>query len=151
MLWRLALVVCAVLMALLPLPSPPIERLYSNGLYRTIQPILTGASNRVPFALFDLLMAAVLLGWLGLAVRDVAGRRGRSRFAALGSITVRSIVLAAALYLVFLAVWGLNYRRVRLQDRLPFDRSAEMSDAGNTTPGNAFFQVVSTGSLSSKV
>src|SRR5580700_11419882 len=106
---RLALVVCALLMAIVPLPPQAIERLYSQGLYRTIQPALTAASNRVPFALFDLLIAAVLTGWLGLAVRDVARPPLRSRLAAIGPIAMRSIAWAAALYLVFLAVWGLNY------------------------------------------
>lgn len=116
-------------MALVPLPRSAVERFYTNGVYRGIQQVLTAASNRVPFALLDVLMAAVILGWLILAVRDVARRGHRSHIASIGSIVARSVVWAAALYLVFLAVWGLNYRRVRLQDRLPFDASATMSDS----------------------
>ncbi len=42
--------------ALLPIPAGMVERLYSTGLYLTIQPLLTGASNRTPFALLDLLI-----------------------------------------------------------------------------------------------
>jgi uncharacterized protein DUF3810 len=125
---RLALVMCAVLLELVPLPPRAIERLYSQGFYRAIQPVLTAASNRVPFAIFDLLMAVVLTGWLALAIRDVARRPRRNRLAAIGPVAARSIVWAAALYLVFVALWGLNYRRIPLQDRLPFDRSAGTSD-----------------------
>jgi hypothetical protein len=127
-LWRLALVACALLAALLPLPSSSVERFYSNGLYQGIQPMLTAASNLVRFSLLDLMIAAVGVGWLALAVRDMARRGQRSRLAAAGSVLLRSVVWTAALYLAFLAVWGLNYRRVRLQDRLPFDASAAMSD-----------------------
>ena len=125
--WRIAIVACALLAAFLPLPPAGIERFYSNGVYRGIQPMLTAASNLVPFSLLDLLIASVAVGWLALAVRDIA-LRGRNRLAAAGSVLVRSVVWGAALYLAFLAVWGLNYRRVRLQDRLPFDASATIAD-----------------------
>ena len=36
---------------------------------------------------------------------------------------VRFVVFAAATYLVFLAVWGLNYRRMPLEEKLEFDEA----------------------------
>jgi hypothetical protein len=126
---RFALIVAAALMALAPLPSWVIERFYSNGLYRGIQPALTTTSNFVPFALFDVLIAGVTVGWLGLAARDISRRGTLWPFRVFGSIAARSIVWAAVLYLAFLAGWGLNYRRVGLVDRLRFDGAAVDTDS----------------------
>ena len=33
-------------------------------------------------------------------------------------MTLRMLSIVAALYLVFLCVWGLNYRRLKLTDKL---------------------------------
>src|SRR5579862_3044149 len=126
--WRLALVVSSLVAGFAPLPGPAIEHVYSNGLYPAIQLVLTAFSNLVPFALFDLLIAAVVLGWFVLAIRDVTRRAGRRRVAVAAAVASRSLVWGAALYLAFLAAWGLNYRRVRLEERLPFDASASPTD-----------------------
>src|SRR6185436_10791821 len=40
---------------------------------------------------------------------------------AVGRVSGRTAVWSASIYLAFLAVWGLNYRRVRLVDKLAFD------------------------------
>ncbi|PYQ72808.1 MAG: hypothetical protein DMG01_23540, partial [Acidobacteria bacterium] len=106
-----ALVVVAIGAALAPLPAPIVERVYSTRVYVALQSLLTALSNVVPIALFDVLFFGVLAVWIGLAVADVR-RRGWVR--ASGSIGVRTLTWSAALYLVFLATWGLNYRRVPL-------------------------------------
>jgi hypothetical protein len=80
-------------------------------------------------ALFDILLVSVAVGWLAFAIRDAA--QADLVRAAL-RIVVRSIVWAATLYLLFLAVWGLNYRRVRLADKVPFDASAVTAEAART-------------------
>lgn len=116
-----ALVVVAIGAALAPLPAPIVERVYSTRVYVALQSLLTALSNVVPIALFDVLFFGVLAVWIGLAVADVR-RRGWVR--ASGSIGVRTLTWSAALYLVFLATWGLNYRRVPLADKLQFDRAA---------------------------
>ena len=125
--FRAALVGAAAAAALAPLPPPAVDRWYSARAYATLQPLLTSLSNLVPFALLDLAIAAVALGWVALAVRDVARAPRRSR-AALG-IGMRTVVWAAALYLLFLACWGLNYRRTRLRHALPYDAAAVTADA----------------------
>ena len=116
-----ALVVVAIGAALAPLPAPIVERVYSTRVYVALQSLLTALSNVVPIALFDVLFFGVLAVWIGLAVADVR-RRGWVR--ASGSIGVRTLTWSAALYLVFLATWGLNYRRVPLADKLQFDRDS---------------------------
>jgi hypothetical protein len=115
------LVLTAIAAAFVPLPSEVVEQVYSTGIYAVIQPLVTSASNTVPFALLDVLLLAAIALWVVLVVRDVA-RAGVWRASA--RLAARSLVWSAAAYLLFLAAWGLNYRRVRLMDRLPFDAGA---------------------------
>lgn len=105
-----------------------VERWYSDTLYIRIQPGLTALSNRVPFALFDALLVVVPLVWILLTMRDRFWRR-QTWLKALGRLIVRTAVLAAVVYLGFLAVWGLNYRRVPLAEKLAFNADAITSDA----------------------
>ena len=131
--WRAALVVVALGAALLPVPARVVERLYSTGLYLRIQPLLTAASNRTSLALLDLLIVVVGVLWIGLAVHDAAG--SASKISGAVRIVVRTILWCAALYLLFLATWGLNYRRLRLIDKLPFDGAAATADAARAAGG----------------
>ncbi len=117
--WRPALVAAAVGVAFVRLPPALVERLYSAHLYAGMQPLLTSLSNLAPFALFDLLAPGVVVSWIVLGARDLARVKGRLR--ALALIVWRGIVWSAALYLMFLLIWGLNYRRVRLVDALAVD------------------------------
>src|SRR5262249_30288528 len=58
------------------------------------------------------------LGWIAVTVVDMR-RHGWLR--PLGRIVARTIVLLAVCYLAFLVLWGLNYRRVPLAQKLRFD------------------------------
>ena len=117
---RAGFVAAALAAALVPLPAPAVERLYSNGVYLAIQPFLTSASNRTAFAWLDVFIAAMLL----LVVVDIARGAGRNWTGIALESVGRAVTWAAAVYLVFLLGWGLNYRRVRLIDRLQFERAA---------------------------
>jgi hypothetical protein len=123
----IAIVVSAALTGWAPVPPDLVERQYSTQIYVGLQQRLTSASNHVPFAMLDLLLAVVLALWIALAWRDL--RRATTWLRAAGPIGVRTIVWCAAAYLIFLATWGLNYRRVRLIDKLPYDESAVTADA----------------------
>lgn len=126
---QLVLVGAAVALAVLPVPPGLVERFYSGRFYPLVQPALTSASNRLPVALFDILLVSVAVAWLAFAIRDAAHL---SLVRALPRIVVRSTVWAATLYLLFLGVWGLNYRRVRLAEKVPFDASAVTTEAART-------------------
>ena len=104
-----------------------VERWYSARLYAAVQPLLTSVSNLAPFALLDLLIAIVAIAWLALAARDL--RRAGARFGGAGRIAARTLVWAAFFYLLFLACWGLNYRRPRLRDTRPYDAAAVTAPA----------------------
>jgi len=129
----IAIVAAAVLAAVLPVPSALVERWYSSLIYPAIQRVLTPASNLAPFAIFDVLCAATLCALAVTASRSVrhfGWRRGTVRLAGI------AIVCAAGVYLVFLATWGLNYRRMALVDKVAFDPSrigrAAARDLGET-------------------
>jgi hypothetical protein len=127
MLRRIALITLAAGGAVLPLPPPLVERVYSTWLYAAAQPWITRASNAAPVALFDLLVAAVLAAWIVTVCRDLARRSTWLR--ALGAVAARTLVWSSALYLCFLLGWGLNYRRVPLAERLQFDAARVSADA----------------------
>jgi hypothetical protein len=127
-LWlRTTLVASAAAAAVVPLPPAAVDRLYTARVYAALQPLLTSISNLAPFALLDVLIGATLVAWLVAAARDIVRAPGRLR----GALRVagRTLAWAAALYLVFLMLWGLNYRRPRMRDTLPYDASAVTADA----------------------
>ena len=108
--------------AFIPLPPAAVDRLYSARLYATLQPLLTSLSNLAPFALLDVVIGVTAAVWIALAVRDLFGTPSRLRAAL--RIVARTIVWCATLYLLFLALWGLNYRRPRMRETLSYDASA---------------------------
>ena len=57
-----ALILGAGAAAVVPLPAAFVERVYSAGAYPVLQRVLTSFSNRVPFALIDVLVLAAALG-----------------------------------------------------------------------------------------
>lgn len=115
-----AIVLLAVVAAAGPLSAGWVERVYSRGFYGWLQPHLTEAANRTALALFDLAGAAVLGGlivWWVVRLRNAArGRAGRT----VVGLTIDTAVVGALVYLLFLIVWGLNYRREPLQTALDF-------------------------------
>ena len=123
---RLALVLAALAAAVLPLPDGVIERWYSEGAYPRLQRILTGASNLIPIPLFDVLCIAALAGAVLTIIRCLRAAGWRRGALAAGA---RLLAAAAVTYLIFLAAWGLNYRRIPLEEKLRFDR-ARVSAAG---------------------
>lgn len=132
---RLALIAGAIGAALVPVPAALVERVYSTGAFVIFQPVVTSASNVVGVALLDVVMAAVGLGWLVMVIREVTTHP--RLIDAVGRVVLRTVTWAAVLYLLFLAAWGLNYRRVRLAAKLapgvqPIDARLVRSVVGAT-------------------
>jgi hypothetical protein len=118
-LFTASVVFLATLAALLPLPASWVERVYSRAIYPAIQPHITQASNLSPIALLDVGVAVVMAA-AGAALFRRWGVQGRWR-AVLGAAGWL-VTAVAAIYLSFLLSWGLNYRRMPLEDRLEFHR-----------------------------
>ena len=126
--WRPGLVVVAVAAAVAPLPADVVERWYSGWLFPLIQPPVTAATNRVSFALFDVLLATV--AGIVVVILFRAGRAWpRGRWRAMGQGAAHMAVLAAVVFLWFWIVWGINYQRLPLDQRLARDRSGSQGDA----------------------
>jgi Protein of unknown function (DUF3810) len=115
-----ALTALAIVCAVAPAPPELIERVYSNRFYAALQPPLTSVSNLVGIALIDLVLVVAVAAWALLAVRDVARSPEDGWRRIIGRIGLRTVTWSAAAYLAFLALWGFNYRRVRLVDKLEF-------------------------------
>ena len=117
---RVAIVAFAVVMAAIPLPRALVETVYSRNAYPIVRQLVTGLSSLTSLVLFDLLLVgglvSLLVWWTRRLVR--APRGGRLR--ALVSLAGHTAVFAAALYLVFLGIWGLNYRRESLGAQLGY-------------------------------
>src|SRR5688572_2127292 len=128
----------AITAAMMPLPAAVVERFYSNGVYPYLQQGLTGASNLVPFALFDVLLVAVI-GWWGWKLwRDIVmAMRSRTWSRAAGSIVLRTVIVTACAYLGFLAAWGLNYRRPPLPEEVAYDRARITEPAAQARAASA--------------
>ena len=116
--WVLLLILAAV-GALVPFNPEVVERWYSTTIYPRIERVLTPISNVLPVAWLDILSVLAVI-WLvstwWRAIRrtnDAQPRWPRVRRAA-----ALTIAFAASLYLAFLLLWGLNYRRVPMTERL---------------------------------
>jgi len=127
----LVLVAVAGVAAVAPVPPVLVEHVYSTGAYPVLQRVLTPLSNRAPFALIDLLIAGGLVwfAFFALAVRRLFRRGERRR---VQRVIVCAVLPAAALYLAFLLLWGFNYRRLPLEDKVAFDAAAVTPEAARS-------------------
>jgi hypothetical protein len=113
---RLALIGFAIGLAVVPLPADAIERWYSSGIYPGLQRPVTSLSNLAPFALLDAMLLAVIAWVIWSVVRDIHRRRSWSRTVL--NTLLRLASIGAVVYVAFVLVWGLNYRRPPLAARL---------------------------------
>jgi hypothetical protein len=117
----------AALAAFAPIDATVVERWYSTGLYPYIQQVMTPVSNLVPFALLDVLAPLAFGALTVMLVRAFFLARRTKTWRPIFSAGARLVVGGALVYLVFLAVWGLNYRRVSMTERVVLDRTAASS------------------------
>jgi hypothetical protein len=132
----ITVVVLAVVAGLAPIDPRLVERWYSTGAYPIIQWILTPITNLVPFALLDVLLVVGLCAVVAMLGRSVAQVRRTKKWKPLFVTGARLVTMSALLYLAFLGIWGLNYRRVSMTDRLVLDGKASADailDLGRTS------------------
>ncbi len=131
-------VAVALVCAVAPFPAETIEGLYSTDWYLRIQGILTTASNTIPIAWLDIAVACLLIAAIELVISRTR-RFGPKRAFTRNLITAAGA--AAWLYLLFLALWGLNYRRVPLEQKLDYEQSRLTRDASIEFTNGAIAQV----------
>src|SRR5688572_17055154 len=105
-----------------------VERWYSSAAYPLIQHVITPISNLIPVAFLDVLivasLAAVTVVWWR-PLRTARGQRAR----AAGRAAALTLIGLVAIYVAFQSLWGLNYQRVRLPDKLVLNRAAPSAAA----------------------
>lgn len=126
MILRVIVIALAAAAALVPLPARWVEGAYSTSIYPAIQGVITPLSNRVPIALLDVAAAVLLAAMIALSIRRMR-RVGLLRAALRGVVVL--LTWTAVVYLSFIALWGLNYRRVPLTARLDYDQGRVTREA----------------------
>lgn len=122
------MVAAALAAALTPVDPAVVERWFSAGLYPYLQRIVTPLSNMLPIAWLDLL-SVLAAAWLGRVWWRALRRAGGPRVPRIGRALASTLVAAAAAYLIFLGLWGLNYRREAIAAKLVVDaRSPTTAD-----------------------
>lgn len=99
---------------------------------------MTTASNTIPIAWLDLAVACLLIAAIELVisrVRTLGPKRALTRN------LLTAVGAAAWLYILFLALWGLNYRRVPLEQRLDYDQSRLTPEAAMSFVNSAVVAV----------
>lgn len=116
----IAVLAVALVAAVMPVPARAVERIFSRGLYPALQRAVTRLSDLSPIAILDVALCVLLAAW-----SVVIARRARTVGWTMGAgHAALDVVRAGAVaYLLFLALWGMNYRRVPLEDKLDFDRA----------------------------
>ncbi len=123
---RLGLILAALVVAVVPLPSRLVEAWYSRGIYPVLQASITPLSNLVPVALLDL-TGLVLVAALGFGFWRRVRAAGIVRALTSGVVTL--LTLTAVVFLLFVVLWGLNYRRLPLDQKIVYDRSRVTREA----------------------
>jgi hypothetical protein len=115
------LIAAAVVAALAPIDAQLVERRFSTTIYPVVQTFVTPISNLAPFALFDLLTVGGAIALIAAIVRSIRRARRERQWRPVGTVIGGVATAAAVTYLAFLALWGLNYRRVPMGERLLMD------------------------------
>jgi len=116
-------IVLALAVAFVPLPAHWIEAAYSRGVYLALQRHLTPWSNASPVAVTDVLIAVAVIAAVVAGRRWFLATRKLSSGRRLAHAAFVLATTAATAYVLFSAMWGLNYRREPLRTRLDFDRA----------------------------
>lgn len=118
---KLSIITLALAFALIRLPASFIERFYSNGIYPFFQSALTPLTNFFPFAILDAMLVALtfaLPAWWIVRIAK-AGRNQRLKTAA--RLLFHTLVMASFFFLSFQLLWGFNYERRPLIEKLDYD------------------------------
>lgn len=116
-------VALAAAAAVIPVAPAWVERGYAGHVYPFLQPRVTWLANLVPFALDDLVLTvavAAVVSWTVFAVI-----RPRTH---LWRLLTRTATLAAALFLVSVLTFGVNFRRAALRDSERFAKDSVTHD-----------------------
>lgn len=110
--------ILAAIAMLAPIPAAAVEVYYAWGVYPRLQQGTTFVSNMVPIALLDVFIGLAILLVLVRVVLLVGTMRQEGVIAAVWEAVRRILRASAALVVIFVCMWGWNYRRVPLEASL---------------------------------
>ncbi|MDB5072506.1 MAG: hypothetical protein JWM87_3617 [Candidatus Eremiobacteraeota bacterium] len=111
-----------------PLPRGWIEHGYANGMFAAMNRAFVPLTDRVPFAIGDLQLIAVLAALVAWWVRALRRAPRGSKRMTLLALVAHTAAFAALGVVLFELVWGLNYRRVTVVARVDYSE-ARVTDA----------------------
>jgi hypothetical protein len=117
----IALIAVAIVLQIAPLPQSFIEDDYANGIYARLARAFVPLSNRVPFAIGDLISLVIVVGIVAYWVVRLRNARGR-RWLTVGALLLRTVSVVAVIAIWFDASWALNYRRTPIIARVAYDQ-----------------------------
>jgi uncharacterized protein DUF3810 len=122
-------IVLAWIAAAAPLPRAWVEHVYANGLFAALNRAFVPLADRVPFAVSDVEGAAVLIAlvvwWVRAIRRAPRGRKARTVLA----LVAHTAGFAAFLIVLFELVWGIDYRRATVAERVRYSQARVTTDA----------------------
>jgi hypothetical protein len=111
-----------------PLPRAWVEQAYANGVFATLNRAFVPLADRFPFAVSDVEGAALLIAggwwWVRALRRAPRGRKRRTLLA----LVAHTAGFAALFLVLFELVWGINYRRATVAERVRYS-DARVTDA----------------------
>jgi hypothetical protein len=125
--WLGAAIIAVVLFAV-PLPESLVEQFYSRSAFRWWQAGVTSLSNLAPFAVLDMFILGVTVFVVLRAMKLMRSARDTSVVGALWEGARRLVRAVAVAALLFLLMWGFNYRRVPLDRTVPPARQLTVED-----------------------
>jgi len=124
---RASLLAAALISALAPFSPQAIERWFSTTTYPRVQRVLTPLSNAIPVAWLDVLSVAAI-AWLIWTWWRAIRRTGERVWPRIVEAAAQTITTAAVVYLAYMLLWGFNYRRVPMTQRLEVRREAPSTE-----------------------
>jgi hypothetical protein len=110
--------VTAVVLAVAPVPTWMVEQFYSRDFYPIEQGVVTSMSNAIPLAVLDLLLLALVVIVVRWLIRFVGVWREDGPIDAVWEIFRRVVRTGSIVASIFLVMWGLNYRRIPMENAL---------------------------------
>ena len=124
-----AVIALAVVVGVAPVPASWIEQIYSREVYLVGQQVLTSLSSFFSVAALDVMAVLGLVGFIYWWVRALRVNVQESRMRIVAKMCLNTMAMVSVLYLIFMVLWGFNYRRQPLVAKLDYD-ATRVSPAG---------------------
>ena len=106
-----------------------IEADYSNGLYPPIDRAVRTLTDPLPFTLGDLLFIVALLALIAWWARRLLSAPKGKRLSRIGALALRTVAIAAFVYVWFNVSWAFNYSRIPLAEKIPVHNERTNEDS----------------------